>query len=345
MHDVFISYAREDQALAQDLAQDLGARGYQVWWDSELVGSDDYYEVILTALANARAAIVIWTKHSVKSRFLRDEARFALHHEKLVAVKTPDLDIFDIPFGFQGQHTDEVSERDQIVRAIEKLGARPKVAEQAAAGIADTEAAAWAQVKDAGTINDLAGFIAAYPNSLHRQQALTRLQQLLAGGAPAGAKVVENPQRESKLSAFISGLTLRVPSFQTVGGAFVSAIGMILGYFIAAMILVLFGMSIEDYARGELGLERERSTDIAVTFIFGGLAIPLWRQFNRWIHQRSFIAASVISLLCIFFTMFFAYGFTKSIFFDAGDDLPTLALVIVLVSSIVYVVWRFRKAR
>jgi hypothetical protein len=29
-----------------------------------------------------------------------------------------------IPFGFQGQHTDDIDEHDKIVRAIEKLGAR-----------------------------------------------------------------------------------------------------------------------------------------------------------------------------------------------------------------------------
>ena len=345
MHDIFISYAREDQALAEDLAQDLGSRGYQVWWDSELVGSDDYYEVILTALANARAAVVIWTKHSVKSRFLRDEARFALHHEKLVAVKTPDIDILDIPFGFQGQHTDEVSEREQIVRAIEKLGARPKVADQAAASVPDNEDVAWAQIKDTGNVNDLAGFIATYPNSLHRQQALTRLQQLLAGGAPADVKVVENPKRESKLSAFISGLTLRVPSFQTLGSAFISAIGLIFGYLILLGLAGLLGAYIEEQGHESWGLSREHSTDLAVTVAFGILSIPLWRQFNRWINQRSFIAATVISLLCVPFTSIFAMGLIKSIFAGPYEGASAAAAIVALVGSVVYIIWRFRQAR
>src|SRR5215217_6055993 len=105
MADVFIAYAREDRLLAEGLATDLKARGYRVWWDAELVGSDDFYDVILEALRKARAAIVIWSKTSVKSRFVRDEARYALHHGKLVAVKDGSLDTLDIPFGFQGQHT------------------------------------------------------------------------------------------------------------------------------------------------------------------------------------------------------------------------------------------------
>jgi TIR domain len=57
--DIFISYARPDRAIAEALATNLMARGYSVWWDAELLGSDDFYEVILEALRNAKAAIVI----------------------------------------------------------------------------------------------------------------------------------------------------------------------------------------------------------------------------------------------------------------------------------------------
>jgi hypothetical protein len=50
-------------------------------------------------LSNARAAIVIWTKASVGSeiRYVRDEAGFALHKDKLVATKVSELDVCDIP--------------------------------------------------------------------------------------------------------------------------------------------------------------------------------------------------------------------------------------------------------
>src|SRR5215813_9281487 len=122
MSDVFISYARADHALAAALANDLKNQGFRVWWDAELVGSDDFYEVILQALHDAKAAIVIWTKTSTRSRFVRDEARFADHLNKLIAVKEARLTIHQIPFGFQGQHTDDVMDRAQIVKALKKLG-------------------------------------------------------------------------------------------------------------------------------------------------------------------------------------------------------------------------------
>jgi len=125
MTDIFISYAREDSALGHDLADDLKKRGFLVWWDRELLSSDNFYEAILSALTAAKAVIVIWTKHSVRSLFVRDEARYALVHKKLVAIKSSELDHFDIPFGFQSQHTDNISERDRIIAAVMKLGAKP----------------------------------------------------------------------------------------------------------------------------------------------------------------------------------------------------------------------------
>ena len=114
MADVFISYSRADRALAELLARDLISRGYSVWWDAELVGADDFYEVIQDALQRAKAAIVIWSQASTKSRFVRDEARFAMHLNKLISLRAPNLDIYNIPFGFQGQHTDDVNNREQI---------------------------------------------------------------------------------------------------------------------------------------------------------------------------------------------------------------------------------------
>ena len=89
MSDVFISYSRADQAQAKDLARYLNSLGYKVWWDTELLGSDDFNDVIYAALSKAKAAIVIWSKTAVRSHFVRDEARFALQNDKLIATKHP----------------------------------------------------------------------------------------------------------------------------------------------------------------------------------------------------------------------------------------------------------------
>jgi hypothetical protein len=124
MVDVFISYAREDREVAKELADYLKRKGFAVWWDTEILASDDFNDAILDALADATAAIVIWTKHSVRSLFVRDEARYALVRKKLIAVKSPDLPIENIPFGFQSQQTDDVSDRERVFAAIRKLNAK-----------------------------------------------------------------------------------------------------------------------------------------------------------------------------------------------------------------------------
>lgn len=125
MSNVVISYARSDRPLANELAQYLLSLGFLVWWDVELLGSDDFTDVIQAEFSKARAVVVIWSETSVKSNFVRDEARFALQHRKLVATKTSRLEVDRIPFGFQGQHTED---SDKILRAIEKLGATRQVA-------------------------------------------------------------------------------------------------------------------------------------------------------------------------------------------------------------------------
>jgi hypothetical protein len=124
MSDVVISYARQDQPLAKELAKHLQLLGFLVWWDIELLGCDDFNDVIHAKLLEARAVIVIWSSASVKSTFVRDEARLALKHRKLVATKARALNVDSIPFGFRGQHADDIDDYDKIVRAIEALGAR-----------------------------------------------------------------------------------------------------------------------------------------------------------------------------------------------------------------------------
>lgn len=302
-HDGCLYFLRaEDQALAAELARDLTARGFSVWWDTQLLGSDDFYEVILAALNNARAAIVIWTRASAKSSFVRDEARFALHKKKLVACKAADLDIYDIPFGFQGQHTEIVSDREKIVRAVEKLGAKavvpapvaPQANIPAQAGAAP-DVSAWETVKNVNSPELLLAFLEKFPESAHRGAALQRVRQLVAEGP---LKTNEQKSlgflRMSNWSAFLSGLSLRVPEFQLSAQGTWTSIGLAIGIF--ALLIGGFFLSIfvnnELHAQGWLSNSRLFLTAlIMIVFALFG-----WRQCNFWVKQRNFIAATVVAL-------------------------------------------------
>jgi formylglycine-generating enzyme required for sulfatase activity len=102
MTDIFISYAREDQTSARKLADALERKGWTVWWDLKLRAGEHFDDAIEQALTEARCVIVVWSRRSVQSRYVKDEAVFALQHNKLVPVA---IDEVSLPFRFQTIHT------------------------------------------------------------------------------------------------------------------------------------------------------------------------------------------------------------------------------------------------
>ncbi len=59
MADVFISYAREDRQWVEQLARQLQAEGFSVWWDWDLLVGKRYRETIDTERLerNIRASV------------------------------------------------------------------------------------------------------------------------------------------------------------------------------------------------------------------------------------------------------------------------------------------------
>lgn len=96
MPDVFISYSRQDRPLAEAIAADLGSRGFEVWWDIDLLGGEDYRKKTQGVIERARSAIVIWSRRSVESEWVIGEASAARERKILIPVcvdgATPPLD-------------------------------------------------------------------------------------------------------------------------------------------------------------------------------------------------------------------------------------------------------------
>jgi hypothetical protein len=349
MSDVFISYAREDRQLAQALASDLAARGFAVWWDAALLGSDDYQDVILEALGKAKAAIVIWTKHSAKSRFVRDEARFALHLEKLVAVKTAELDVFSIPFGFQGQHTENVTDREQIVRAITKLGARAAAGTRqvAPASLPAASRIDWDVLKTSGTAEQVLSFLETGPSEVQRREATARLRQLMA--APQDRDNVRNSVVRSlsmsNWEAFFRGLTFRLPSFQLTTQGTWASIGMAIGNALLLLLLLMLSMIL---LGSIVNTERKWLLSLpALAFVL--LAAFSWTRFARLVEQRNFAGSYVLAVMFVLVATlsgFVCYGALKdNKLIDVSHSIPAILAFIVPFISIAAVVWRIRAAR
>lgn len=127
MADIFISYSKQDQDEARLLAAFLEAEGYSVWWDTSLISGESFRKVIMTELGRARAAIVIWTEHSIHSDWVQSEAGRAHADRKLIPVKAKGLAYKDIPPPFDNMHIENLGERDKILGAVVAQLAKPEV--------------------------------------------------------------------------------------------------------------------------------------------------------------------------------------------------------------------------
>jgi TolB-like protein len=86
MADVFLSYSREDQSTARKFADALQRQGFSVWWDQALRSGETYDRVTEKALEEARAVVVLWSRASVESKWVRSEATEADRRNTLVPV-------------------------------------------------------------------------------------------------------------------------------------------------------------------------------------------------------------------------------------------------------------------
>src|SRR5262245_50894823 len=74
MADIFVSYSNKDRACVRVLADTLSAYGWSVWWDREIPAGRTFDEVIAEALAAARCVVVVWSKESMRSNWVLEEA-------------------------------------------------------------------------------------------------------------------------------------------------------------------------------------------------------------------------------------------------------------------------------
>lgn len=86
MADIFISYSSEDKTIVQQIAGLLEKRGWSVWWDRQIPIGQNFDNVIESELNESKCVLVIWTKKSVASEWVKSEAAEAASKKKLVPV-------------------------------------------------------------------------------------------------------------------------------------------------------------------------------------------------------------------------------------------------------------------
>lgn len=99
-HEVVISYAREDYQLAERLHAVLAAESFLVWRDNLIRGGEDFDIKIRSAIASAKALVVVWSPTSIGSPFVKGEARDGLRRAICVPILIDGLRPEDQPYDF-----------------------------------------------------------------------------------------------------------------------------------------------------------------------------------------------------------------------------------------------------
>jgi hypothetical protein len=210
MADIFIIYSQVDRELVEKLAKFLTENGYEVWWDTRLVGGEAYRRLIPEKLAEAKAAIVIWTPDSVKSDSVIDESDRARHEGKLITTRIDSLDVNTIPLGFGGRLAIPVEPFEGLLQALRKLGVNPSrplkpkvterppsIAELNAQGFGSGDMIAlehWNFIKNSKNPKDYEKFLGEFADSKLAPLAQKQLDKL--GGEAAVHAKLQTLERE-----------------------------------------------------------------------------------------------------------------------------------------------------
>jgi hypothetical protein len=98
VNDIFISYASADRPRVKPLVDALQQQGWSVWWDRTIRAGRTFDRVIEAALKDARCVIVLWSRTSIESDWVRTEADEAKRRGILVPALIDDV---EIPLAFR----------------------------------------------------------------------------------------------------------------------------------------------------------------------------------------------------------------------------------------------------
>jgi len=127
MSDIFISYSSKDRRTIRSVVKLLEKNDWDVWWDKHIPPGKTFDRVISQALDAAKCIVVLWSKNSVKSDWVIEEALEGMERKILVPTQ---IDSVKLPFGFRRLQTINLSRWQgaassqsikQLIKAVEAL--------------------------------------------------------------------------------------------------------------------------------------------------------------------------------------------------------------------------------
>lgn len=198
-YDIFVSYARADRERVLPMIGALEAPDCRVFWDHDIPPGWTWDEYIGAQLEEATVVLVVWSKESISSEFVRTEASRARRRRALVPVRIDDI---DPPVEFERVHAADLIDWTRAPQAVLPEALRLEVARRLAA--AGRPAEPPAIVRDSSVVppqkSAVGGEDAAdLPAGYSLPQAVGRIGELVAARKVAMAELfaVQEALREA----------------------------------------------------------------------------------------------------------------------------------------------------
>jgi len=126
--DFFISYASEDRERVAPIADFLESKGWSVWWDRRLNAGTSFDREIERELDAASCVLVVWSKFSIESDWVRTEAEEGMTRSALVPIL---IDPVRPPLAFRRIQAQDISNgfnesaKSDLVDAVTRMLGSP----------------------------------------------------------------------------------------------------------------------------------------------------------------------------------------------------------------------------
>jgi hypothetical protein len=118
-HDIFLSYSHQDYERVQKLLKLLKSQDWSVWFDERIRSGTEFDQEIENALSTAKCVVIVWSRHSINSSWVRAEAEQAFEAQKLVPICIdPNT---KIPLHFQQIQTAMIFDLDERSKKLERF--------------------------------------------------------------------------------------------------------------------------------------------------------------------------------------------------------------------------------
>lgn len=116
MADIFFSYAHGDIGRIRDLVKVFEDQGWIVFWDRNIPAGRTWRSHIGHALSDARCVVVAWSRNSVNSNWVTEEAEEARKRGVLVPILLDDV---EPPLGFRSVQAADLTDSQRAGRSAQ----------------------------------------------------------------------------------------------------------------------------------------------------------------------------------------------------------------------------------